>query len=743
MKRTLFTISLALATAIASYAIPAKKGLWQTIRLANGTEVRAQLKGDEHLHFWETEAGARYTINEENVAVTADMEQMTLRAQQRRQYSQNGNLRRSPRRVTMGQQTHYTGQKKGIVILMEFADTKFKSANNLTKYNNILNKENYTTSPFKGSVADYFKAQSGGIFELTFDVVGPYTAENNASYYGKDVGSEGNDQHADQLVVEAITAANAEVDFSDYDWDGDGEVDQVFVLYAGKGQADGGASNTIWPHMWYLDYTGMGQTFDGVHINTYACSNEIMPSGSIEGIGCFCHEFSHCLGFPDFYDTSYSGWYGTGNYDLMCGGSYNGNTYRPAGYTAYEKWMAGWLEHIVLDKEGVTVDSMKPLSDGGEAYIIYNDANHNEYYMLENRQKVGWDYSIPGKGLMSTHVDFNQKIWEDNNPNTKTTGGWGVTANDHQRYSIICADNKASDYNPADDLYPYNGNDSFTDRSTPAASLFNKNTDGKKFMHKPITGIKQNSNKTMSFLFFGGYHEPDTTQVDTTHIEPIDTTFVIKGDTLFYESFDKCSGTGGNDEKWNGSIAQSTFNPDNSDWEYVAAYAAKACARFGNKSKQGTATTPKFPVDGEAILTFKAAAWNDSFDSDVLKVTASGGITVSYGEDVETDYLTLPKGEWGYFTLKLSGKGMTTLTFDVANRFFLDEVFVKIVKAEPNFDVDGSGTIDIADLSELLKNMGTLPEGTEVNPAADINGDGVVNIADIILLLNNLQVTSE
>ena len=708
MKRLMFTLSL-FVMAMTVMAIPAKKGLWQTLRLADGTEVKAQLMGDEHLNYWQTEKGDRYVVEDNGTAVPADMEQMTRRASMRR--AQLSARMRSPKRVVTGEQTHYTGQKKGIVILMQFTDTKFKTANNQAKYNDILNKENYKTSPFKGSVADYFKAQSGGIFELTFDVVGPYTAKNNYSYYGKDYGGEGNDQHADELIVEAVKAANAEVDFKDYDWDGDGEVDQVFVLYAGTGQADGGASNTIWPHMYFLSISNMQQTLDGVRINTYACSNEVMPNGTIEGIGCFCHEFSHCLGYPDFYDTSYSGWYGTGDYDLMCGGSYNGNSYQPAGYTAYEKWMAGWLEPIVLDKDGVTVENLQPLSNGGDAYIIYNDGNKNEYYMLENRQLVGWDASLPGKGLMITHVDFDSQIWQDNTPNTKITSsdlytyGYSKT-NDHQRCAIICADNSASDYTAANDLFPYGSKNSLTDTSTPKASLYNKNTDGTKLLHKPVTEIKQNSDKTMSFLYKGGKAEPvDTTvvvPVDTTVVEPVDTipVIVIKGDTLFYESFNNCKGSGGNDGKWSGQIASSTINLDNADWTYEAGYAADSCARFGNGSKNGKVTTPVFAIDGEAILTFKAATWIG--DGEALEVTASNGVSVSVSQ------LSLPEGEWGEFTITLTGSGNTQLTFTPVKRFFLDEVLVMKPKdKEPPIDYE----------------------------ACDLNGDGKVDAADIIFLI--------
>ena len=503
-----FTVMMMLVVTMAVMAVPEKKGLWKTITLGDGTEVRATLVGDEHGHFWKGENGATY-IEQDDAFVAVDAQQIVEKAKARRAKVNAKRAKRlAPRRVSMGEQTHYTGKKKGIVILMQFTDKKFQSANNQAKYNDVLNKENYSTGNFKGSVADYFKAQSGGIFELEFDVVGPYTAKNYFAYYGKDSGGEGNDQHPDELVVEAVKAANASVNFKDYDWDDDDEVDQVFILYAGQGQADGGSSNTIWPHMYDLESTEMALTLDGVKINTYACSNEVDTSNNIEGIGCFCHEFSHCMGFPDFYDTSYSGWFGMGDWDLMCSGSYNGSAFRPAGYTAYEKWMSGWLEPIELTDD-IEVKNLKAISEGGDAYILYNSGHRDEYYMIENRQQTKWDTALPGKGLMITHVDFDKTIWEENNPNTKVTSSdvaeyaqYGITIhqNDHQRCTLIRANNSSSEYSSAGDVYPYGTKNSLTATTTPKASLYNKNASGTKVMEKGITKITQN-NGEISFVF--------------------------------------------------------------------------------------------------------------------------------------------------------------------------------------------------------------------------------------------------
>lgn len=690
MKKLFITLSFILTTLSLS-AIPAKRGQWQTLTLTDGTEVRAQLVGDEHLHFWQTEDGHRYTIQADGTATEADMEQMRQHARSRRSGKTTSTRLRSPHRVSIGDKTHYTGQKKGIVILMQFTNTKFKTANDQAKYNDILNKENYVTGSFKGSVADYFKAQSGGQFELNFDVVGPYTAANSHSYYGKN-DSNGNDQHPDKLIVEALTKADSEVDFKDYDWDNDGVVDQVFVVYAGKGEATSGDATTIWPHMWYLSKTGMEQTLDGVLIDTYACANEVTSGGALEGIGAFCHEFSHCLGYPDFYDIAYNGWFGMSQFDLMDQGSYNGDGFRPSGYTAYEKWMAGWIEPTVLAGEDANVENLAATSEDGGAYILYNDAWQDEFYMIENRQKTKWDTDIPGKGLMITHVDFDKEIWEQNTPNTRVTQSDlniyddYTKTNDHQRCTIFHADNDDDNqyWNEywqgytqttlTTDLYPYNSKDSLTATSKPAASLFNKDSRGKKLMQGAILNIKQNSDKTMSFFYRAKDaqgEKPDNPDDPDEPEKPIET----RGDTLFYESFDKCASVGGNDGNWGTTIASSTqkFATDNAGWEYEAAYAGYQCARFGNLNKSGETTTPLFTIDGEAELTFRATAWNNDGNTLLVSVSSDTPGTVA---EIETSTFAMDSFAWKEFSTTLNGTGNIKLTFTPVKRFMLDEVLV-------------------------------------------------------------------
>ena len=338
--------------------------------------------GDEHGHFWMTEDGKAYA-QDGNTKTYKQVEKKTIieRAKVRRA---KVNAKRVQKRQ-FGHPTTILGQKKAIMLLVNFNDTKFNTAHDNALYQRIANEENFSEGKFKGSMADYFKAQSRGKFELDFDVVGPLTVSQNASYYGENDEND-NDMHSGQMVCEAVKLAKEQVsDWTPYDWDGDGEVDQVMIIYAGEGEADGGDENTIWPHEWELRYAEKAfEIVDGITINTYAVANEgckeetyYSSKFQINGIGTVCHEFSHCLGLMDMYDVSYSGYYGMGEWSIMDSGSYNGNGFVPSGYTSYDKYCIGWMEPIELTAEK-TVSGMRALTDADDVYIIKNAAHPDE-----------------------------------------------------------------------------------------------------------------------------------------------------------------------------------------------------------------------------------------------------------------------------------------------------------------------------------------------------------------------------
>ena len=175
-----------------------------------------------------------------------------------------------------------------------------------------------------------------------------------------------------------------------------------------------------------------------------------------------------------------------GEFDLMDAGSYNGESFCPPNYSAYEKWIAGWITPIVLDKPASVKGMQAQDVKYGQAFVVYNDNNKNEYYLIENRQQsVGiWDKLLPASGMMITHVDYATNIWELNNVNTIVNysnqygPGYAYLDNDHQRLTIFHADNEegSSADSQAGDLYPFNGNNSLTDTSSPAATIYQGGT---------------------------------------------------------------------------------------------------------------------------------------------------------------------------------------------------------------------------------------------------------------------------
>lgn len=648
MKRYVMMVALLLVTVMAS-AIPAKRGQWSMITLADGTQVKAELCGDEHLHFMQDSAGNKYVADESGAYHIADMEALVANANTRRAKAVS---RRKAKMRKANNNGGYHGTKKGIIILVEYTDVKFTTTNPQATFNDIANKEGYSEGNFKGCVRDYFAAQSNGDFILDFDVVGPVQLEHNQAYYGANDYRD-DDLRPGEMIIEACKGVDNIVNFADYDWDGDGYVDQVYVIYAGKGEADGGGADTVWPHEWEL-YSATGSTLllDGVRINTYACGSELNGSGNTCGIGTLCHEFSHCLGFPDFYDTRTNGNnFGMDSWDLMDYGSYNGGGYRPAGYTSYEKWWAGWLTPTELNVEAVDVTNMKPLANNGEAYVLYNDSRRDdgiegEYYLLENRQKTGWDASLPGKGLLVLHVDYDENAWSSNVVNNTA---------DHQRCTIFHADNTASYSNCATDAYPYGSNNSLTNTSTPKASLYNKNTDDSYLMNKPVTEIIQNADGTVSFKYLGSINPSGG---DT-------------GTTFFYESFDQCDGLGGNDDTWVLTPEADAFLADNEGWtsKNYKYYGGDHCAIYGTAAWPGSAITPAITINGSADFGFKAAAWgSDTYDGTTLTLSVSSGT-------ITPSTFTLKRGEWTTYKASITATGdvKVTLAMD-KGRFFLDEV---------------------------------------------------------------------
>jgi M6 family metalloprotease-like protein len=327
---------------------------------------------------------------------------------------------------------NFEGPKRGLIILVSFPDIPFQEENPNQLWTDIANTPGYAENGAHGSVSDYFRDQSYDQFHLTFDVVGPVEVAHEHDYYGQNI-DWGDiigwfDQNVGELVEEACRAVDKSVRFSDYDWDGDGEVEQVFLLYSGHGENDYWSRDTtvIWPHMASLseDWAGYeeGLVLQGVRIDTYACSNEINRNGEIDGMGTFCHEFSHCLGLPDLYNTE-KGYSVVGAYDLMDQGCYNDKSWCPVGYSSYERYACGWLTPIETDDPTALSDQflagelqppLLPLHESPDAYIYRLSPDANDYYLIENRQRESWDSYIPRAGLLVWHIDYDEELWREN-----------------------------------------------------------------------------------------------------------------------------------------------------------------------------------------------------------------------------------------------------------------------------------------------------------------------------------------
>jgi len=522
MKKLYLMLSMLFAFGTAANAVPAKK-LQKVITLTNGTQVSVELRGDEYLSWWEGTDGTAYRATADDAVFEAfDLEAQKPAAAARRARAEQGRVARLARvknslkgaddkmRGLGGDHITYKGVKKGLVVLVDFKNKKFADGHDLEYYKNVINGKDFSDEEegYVGSVRDYFLAQSNGQFELDFDVVGPVTMSKNYGYYGND-GAYQKDEKVYEMIKEACDGIQDKVNLKDYDWDGDGEADQVFFLYAGLGQASGGSAGTVWPHESELRYWPCGVlSYSTGKINTYACANELQPEtqGSSRyisaGIGTICHEFSHCLGFADMYDTTGGGGYGMSVFDVMDQGSYNGNGFVPCNYTAFERIYAGWVEAIELI-DPATVKDMKSVSDYGRPFIMYNYKNTNEYFLMENRQNTGWDKGLYGSnGLLIVHVNYVPSRWANNSVNS--------SAEKIQCCTVVNADGSRENtqYSLQGDLYPYEVkgvtmNDEFTDESEPAAKLYTKNSDNSYALGIPITNIKR-SKGSISFLVCGG-----------------------------------------------------------------------------------------------------------------------------------------------------------------------------------------------------------------------------------------------
>lgn len=409
------------------WGIPARRGGIVKTQ-PDGTQITVYQHGDEHFRWITNEKGEWLEVDKNGFyQVTEALSAEEIRVKQMA----------APSRIAQAQKaaTPLNIAPRGLVILVNFADVKFET--NKAELDSMLTGKNYSRDysymyggrkyfvTSNGSAWQYFYESSNGQYSPQFDVVGPVTVSKNMDYYGKNNPTTSFDAAPWDMVKEACELVNDSVDFSLYDNDKDGYVDFVYVVYAGYGEADGGAANTIWPHSYELLDAGVTCKVDGKCVDLYACGNEMdYYTKHHTGIGTFCHEFSHVLGLPDLYTTEGQTHKTLGSWDILDYGPYNNDMNTPPAYSAYERFMMGWLTpRLIVGAEDVELEELQEsnsallISSTDQHNLIGNDPKPTTFYLLENRQQVGWDEYLPGHGLMLTKISYNQRSWSDNSVN--------------------------------------------------------------------------------------------------------------------------------------------------------------------------------------------------------------------------------------------------------------------------------------------------------------------------------------
>ena len=536
-----YIITIFIFTAAVCHAGPARPGV-MTFSQPDGSSFAARVRGDEFMKIITTASGNAIVKNDDgwwcyatydsngqkidsgyrvgentpmhiiNASSMIPYEMLSQRAaEKRRAAGQMGSrpiLSRMQSQKTSPDAETEPVTKHGIVILAEYSDISFKHTRQ--EFIDMLTQQGYSVGGATGCAKEYFDNQFKGIFNFEFMVSEIVTLNGPRAYYGGNTYS-GDDKKPAEMIVEACKLADPDVDFSLYDDDNDGYVDNVFVFYAGEDEADDPDKNAncIWAHAWFIT-SGAGLNelvLDGMIIDQYACASELMPGDAMSGIGTFCHEFSHTLDLPDLYDTDYDtgGWAPGmwGSTSLMDGGNMNNNSNTPPYYNAIEREIMGLSEPIVLEHNGTV--TLEPIHEAGKYYRLETD-KPNEYYLFECRSNDGWDRYIGGSGLLVYHIDKSSpRTWELNNVNVRPS---------HQNADLVEADGRTNSLtdknywslmdNVSGIFFPYDKTNSLTADSDPGLKFWS----GKK-CEISITNIKrEGKNITFSVSGFGGEAPP-------------------------------------------------------------------------------------------------------------------------------------------------------------------------------------------------------------------------------------------
>ena len=549
LRRLSLILYICCCLAPALTAAPAWRGLLN-LRQPDGTVVQAYLTGDENGHLVLTPDGcalvqdaegwwcyARYDfyghrLNTgehagdpdtpgEVIAASRNIPYQLIRQRRAARIRQALPLREKERARTRSGESG--GIRHGLIILAQFPDEPFTYSR--TDFENLINGQGPETA------LSYFKDQWKGSYTFRFDITEIVTLPQNYAYYGAN-NEDGEDEKAAEMIIDACTAVGPEVNFSDYDNDGDGEVDNVFVFFSGPNESEGAGDNRIWPHMWYVQ-SGAGITYsrDGVLVDNYACTSELRLDSNLTTfttlatIGTFCHEYTHTFGIPDLYDTDSedSGGYSEAMWnciDLMDAGNHNNEGKTPPNYSAVERWFFEMSEGKPLT-EGV--HTLRPVHENGDYYFMETDDN-NEIFLFECRKDEGWDAHIGGNGLLIYHLDWSQRPAGESTSAGKVVKAWErwdlneVNARpDHQCIDLIEPDPEARQryqtavknrnyqaiYTLASHAYwPFFDASVFTSDTDPSFTFWSGNTSS-----LGLTDIRRNADGSVTFTVFNAQED--------------------------------------------------------------------------------------------------------------------------------------------------------------------------------------------------------------------------------------------
>ncbi len=535
--KIIFTLILIALTqgAFASKAMIAK----QVVTLADGSTRVVSLRGDEHFSFFASSLGEliirerdtwRLATAEEISAASARIDEINL---QRQTDIRAAKSNAASYGIIANAPFPSVGNPKALVIMVSFSDRDFEYEPDDIKalFNSETVNEDAGQKGTYGSLAEFMDFCSGGLFRPQFDFAGPYRLDGTVEYYGKNSG--GSDANVAQFIKDSCSAADADIDFSQYDADDDGLVDLVYIVYAGFGENWGqNPDYCLWPKAGAGSYG----TYDGVQVNRYGINNELAGYDTVyaddgrhmlNGIGVLAHEFCHTLGLFDAYPTvnwEDISWYDNQSmevWSLMDYGENNYNGYWPTPLNAFERELFGWIEiETLADPDDIT---LTPLLNDGKAYKIVNDADEtgNEFYILESIPSgsgTAFYHGMRGNGMLITHINYSKDYFSNFTCPNNTHGS--------PRYTIVPADGQIltsyrSTLDEDDPLY-ISSSDYYADHAGdtyPGSTETTVFSDYKAYtgtVDKPITDIAQSGDFEITFKFRGGAQEDAITTISAT-----------------------------------------------------------------------------------------------------------------------------------------------------------------------------------------------------------------------------------